>query len=36
MLNLPPMTITERTSVYAIPFAVEPEEEEGYIGRIKN
>lgn len=35
-MNLPPMTITEQTSVYAIPFAISPEEEEGYIGKLKN
>lgn len=36
VLNLPPMTITEKTSVFAIPFAVGPEEEEGYIEKLKN
>jgi eukaryotic-like serine/threonine-protein kinase len=35
LLNLPPMTITEKTSVFAIPFAVAPEEEQGYVDRIK-
>ncbi len=28
VVNVPPMTIVERTSVYAIPFPVQPEEEE--------
>jgi hypothetical protein len=30
-LNLPAMTITEKTNVFEIPFRISPEEEEKYI-----
>jgi hypothetical protein len=35
ILNLPSMTITEKTNVFAIPFPISPEEEEKYIRQIK-
>lgn len=33
--NFMPMTVTEKTTVFAIPFGVEPEMEEQYIEKIK-
>lgn len=35
-VQLPAMTIIEKTSVFAIPFAISPEEESSYIKKVKN
>jgi serine/threonine protein kinase len=35
MLNLPPMTIVDKTSVFSVPFGIGNEKEEEYIEKIK-